>query len=116
MSPVWNQPPANALLGRFGIAPVALEHLRAAEDDLASFTGGHGAAVLVPDVEFEEEARTTDAAKFGHDAVAVEERVTRDRLGEAVRVGEPRGGKRSPDALDERDRHLLATVDDEPHR
>ena len=79
---------------RVGIAPVALEHLRAAQHDLAAFTRGHRRAVLVPDVELEVLARPTDAAELGDGALPVEERVARHRLGEAVRVGEPRRRER----------------------
>ena len=116
MSPVWNQPPANAGARRVGIAPVALEHLRAAQHDLAALARGHRRAVLVPDVELEVLARPADAAELRHRALAVEERVARHRLGQAVRVGEPGRRERPAQPLDERDRHLLAAGDDHPHR
>src|SRR5207302_5868003 len=68
--------------GRVRIAPVALEDLWPAHDDLAALSRRYRPPLLVPDVELEVEARTADAAELGHDAVAVEKGVTGDRLGE----------------------------------
>ena len=103
--------------GGLRVAPVALEHLRArAARSRPARPAATDCPSLVPDVELEVQARAADAAELGDDAVAVEERVARDRLGEAVGVGEPRRRERALDALDQRDRHLLAAVDDHPHR
>src|SRR5206468_7762400 len=53
--------------GGIRIPPVALEDLGATHDDLATFARGHRAALVVPDVEVEVEARTADAPELGHD-------------------------------------------------
>jgi hypothetical protein len=55
------------------IPPVALEHLRSAQDDLAAFTGGHRGSMLVPDVELEVLAGPPDASELRQRALSVEE-------------------------------------------
>ena len=112
VEPTAGEGPGGGLL----VAPVAREDLRPPEHDLAWLARGDRAALVVPDIQVEVEARPADAAELGDDAVAVEEGVPRHRLGQAVGVGEPGRRERALDPLDQRDRHLLAAVDDHPHR
>ena len=80
---------------RVGIAPVALEHLRSAQHDFAAFTGAAPTRRARPRCR----ARGTGTADRRCRAcdtvlVPVEEGVARDRLGQPVRVGEPRRRER----------------------
>ena len=102
--------------GRFRIAPVPLEHLRPSQHDLAALAHRDRRTLVVPDVELEIETCPPDAAELRRHVRPVEERVARDRFGEAVRVREPRRGESALQSLDERDRELLAPGDDHPHR
>ena len=64
MSPVWNQPPANAAAVASGSRQYPLNTFGPAQDDLPTLPCGQRPPLVVPDVELEVEARTADAAEL----------------------------------------------------
>jgi hypothetical protein len=71
------------------VAPVPLEHLGTTEHDLPAFARSDGMALLVPDLEIEIDAGSSDASELRDQVVPIEKGVTGHGFGEAVRIGEP---------------------------
>ena len=117
MSPVWNQPPANAARGRVGVAPVAREHLRAAQHDLAAL------ARRAPTRRPRPRCRARGTGTAGRRCRACVTVLSRSRnvspdtvsVSPYASANHADGNVRA-EPLDERDRHLLAAGDDHPHR